>query len=262
MTDYADEIIVKGQRLVIAGSGVGMNQQQVSAAVAEWLANHPNSITEYDDTELRGMIRALQDQLSDLFYKPVVISSLTVNPPSAEKGSTVTSAVISYALNKTPATLRLDSETLTAASSGTKSLSGLNLTANKTWTMTATDTGSANNSTATATKSVTLSFLSKAYWGASAIPNTINSAFLLDLSGSELTNTRARNITVTAGTGKYIWYAVPSAFGECEFNVGGFDGGFAKVRTFSHTNASGYTESYDVYRSDNADLGITTVSVR
>ena len=42
MTDYADEIIVKGQRLVIAGAG--MNQQQVSAAVAGWLEEHSDLI--------------------------------------------------------------------------------------------------------------------------------------------------------------------------------------------------------------------------
>ena len=45
------------------------------------------------------------------------------------------------------------------------------------------------------------------------------------------------------------------------FNVGGFDGGFFKVSTQDYTNPSGHTESYQVWRSDNAGLGQTTVKV-
>jgi hypothetical protein len=43
--------------------------------------------------------------------------------------------------------------------------------------------------------------------------------------------------------------------------VGGFEGGFSKAATFDFTNASGYTESYDVWLSDEMNLGSTSVKV-
>jgi hypothetical protein len=55
---------------------------------------------------------------------------------------------------------------------------------------------------------------------------------------------------------------VPSRFGTCAFTVGGFTGGFQMIATIAFTNASGYTENYDIYRSDYAKLGNTTVTVQ
>lgn len=40
-----------------------------------------------------------------------------------------------------------------------------------------------------------------------------------------------------------------------------FEGGFNKVNTIEFTNASGYVESYDIYKSTNSNLGNTTVVV-
>ena len=34
---------------------------------------------------------------------------------------------------------------------------------------------------------------------------------------------------------------------------------FQKVATIEFTNASGYKENYDIYKSDNANLGNTTI---
>ena len=50
-------------------------------------------------------------------------------------------------------------------------------------------------------------------------------------------------------------------YGTPVFNVGGFDGGFTKAASISFTNASGYTEEYAVYRSDNSNLGTKTIKV-
>ena len=66
---------------------------------------------------------------------------------------------------------------------------------------------------------------------------------------------------MNCGEGQYIFYCVPASFGSCSFKVGGFEGGFNKVDTIQFTNASGYTESYDIYKSTNSNLGNTTVVV-
>lgn len=202
-------------------------------------------------------IESLKTRVSNLEYKGMTISAFSVSPSMAEKGSMVTAATLSYTMNKVPASATLDGTARTISqASGSISLTGLTLNQNKTWTLAVTDERGA-----TASKTATLSFASRVYYGTAAIPGSVNSAFILGLANKELTGTKARTITVNAGSGEYIWYAVPVSYGTCSFNVGGFDGGFEAPVTVSHTNASGYTENYYVYRSTNAALGSTTVKV-
>lgn len=105
------------------------------------------------------------------------------------------------------------------------------------------------------------------YTGAASSPDVIDAAFLNTLKKS-VADGYARTFTVDAKAGQYIWYACPTKlYGVIEnnvtptFDVGGFDGGFSLAATFDFTNASGYTEEYQVWRSDNAGLGATTVKV-
>lgn len=208
--------------------------------------------TKADETGLE----ALEARVADLEYKPMTISAFGATPNQAEQGSTVSSVALAYTMNKIPEAASLDGlpQEITEPT-GTIQQTGA-ITANRTWTLVAQDERGA-----VASKTATLAFLWRAYFGAAAAPEAINSAFLLSLANGVLTASRARAFTVNAGAGQYIWYAVPSSFGACSFKVGGFDGGFSKVSTFQHTNASGGVTSYDVYRSDNAALGNTTVVV-
>ena len=105
-----------------------------------------------------------------------------------------------------------------------------------------------------------VSFAYRAYWGTSTAA-TLDTAGVLGLASSALTTSRARSITVTAGAGQYIYYAIPASFGTPKFVVGGFEGGFSKVATIDHTNASGATASYDIWRSDAVGLGDTTAVI-
>lgn len=105
-----------------------------------------------------------------------------------------------------------------------------------------------------------LYFYNGIYYGAAAQPTSIDSAFVLSLS-KELRSDKKPNFAVDAEENQYIWYCLPQRLGTCIFNVCGLDGGFDLVDTISFTNASGYTEDYYIYRSDNASLGSTTVRV-
>lgn len=113
---------------------------------------------------------------------------------------------------------------------------------------------------ASSTAVLVLHGTSGVYTGAAAAPATIDSAFIRTLTKS-LQSGKSKTFTVNAAAGEYIWYACPTSYGAPNFNVGGFDGGFSKVETFNFTNSSGYTEEYQVWRSDNAGLGSTTVVV-
>lgn len=92
------------------------------------------------------------------------------------------------------------------------------------------------------------------------MPSTVDNNFLFNLS-SALSGTKSRKITVNSSNNYYIWYAYPARLGNANFKVGGFDGGFELYTTFTHTNSSGYQESYYVYKSDNHGLGNTTIEI-
>jgi len=114
------------------------------------------------------------------------------------------------------------------------------------------------------TKDVTLTYYNERLWGVStnaAIDTDAEIDTFHDSQNKEISNTRVKTFTVTAGAGEYIYYIIPSRFGTPTFKVGGFEGGFSLIATVSHSNCRGYTENYDVWRSDNPNLGTVTVEV-
>ena len=74
----------------------------------------------------------------------------------------------------------------------------------------------------------------------------------------------SKNITFTVAptATQYIYFALPASYGVPEFSVGGFSGGFElDTENYNLTNASGYTEADNIWRSTNLNLGNTTVIV-
>jgi len=115
------------------------------------------------------------------------------------------------------------------------------------------------------TRDVTLTYVNERLWGISTVDD-IDTAAEIDTfrtaQSKELSNSRAKTFSVTAGAGEYIYYIIRDALGTPTFTIGGFEGGFSKVGdNVSWTNPRGFVENYDVWRSDNANLGTTTVVV-
>lgn len=189
-------------------------------------------------------------------YVPIAITSFTNNKNIVEMGTKITDVILNWALNKDPKAMTINNESITPLTARTKTYSGQNITTNKTYTLKVTD-----EKDATATKTTSISFVNGVYWGAKEAPESYDSAFVLGLSKG-LQGNKNKTFTVNAAAGQHIFYALPSRYGSCVFNVGGFDGGFTKVSTIEFTNASGYKENYDIYKSVNAGLGNTTVTVK
>ena len=205
--------------------------------------------------ELKADIDKVNAQIADILYKAIAIDSFTVTPSTAEIGSTVNAVSLKWALNKAAKSLTLDGKNQTGSGA---ELTGLAITENKTWKLKATD-----ERDATAEKTATLSFLNGVYYGVSAAPSEYDSAFILGLTKT-LRSSKLTSITVNAGAGQYIYYCLPKngkGFGTCSFTVGGFTGGFSLVATIQFKNASGYTEEYYIYKSDNTGLGSTNVTI-
>jgi len=107
----------------------------------------------------------------------------------------------------------------------------------------------------------TITFRNNNYNGTSTNAGLTGGA-LVSLTAS-LDNNRSSTFSVNAGAGEYIYYAYPSSFGDASFTVGGFAGGFSKLHggATAHTNSAGFSETYFIYKSDNANLGSTEVVV-
>ena len=200
---------------------------------------------------------SVADALDDLLYKAISIDSFNCNVGTQEKGATVTDVTLSWKLNKTPTTLSLNDEPL-GTEDTQKVLSGQSITENTNWTLQATD-----DREATAQKSVGIQFLNGIYYGKGTVTDTsgVTNEFVLGLT-KKLQASRAGTWSVTADEGEYIYFAIPTSMGTPTFTVGGFDGGFTKLHTFEFQNSQGHTESYDVWKSENANLGNTTVVVK
>lgn len=210
--------------------------------------------------ELDQGIKTLPDALNelnrDLQYIPIEILAFSNNIGVAEKGSTLNELTLKWQLNKDPETIlmngqvRADLKTLRSLT-----LKDMALTADKTFMLQVRD-----EKGKTARKNTSVVFQNGVYYGVSEIPEEVNNTFILSLSRS-LQGSRTKTFSTTSTEGQYVWYAFPSRYGTPVFNVGGFDGGFTKTASISFTNASGYTEEYAVYRSDNSNLGTKTIKV-
>ena len=193
--------------------------------------------------------------LDDLLYTAIQITSFTNNVNTVEMGSRVDTVVLNWNYNKTPEELTLDGQGIDA-SLKTKTIESAGIKANKTYTLKAVDERDAE-----ATRTTAITFLNGVYWGVGADQSSFDSAFILGLTKG-LQSSKVKTFTVNAGASQHIYYAIPTRYGTPAFKVGGFEGGFAKAATIDFTNASGYMESYDIWKSDNAGLGNTTVEVK
>lgn len=198
--------------------------------------------------------KTVKDVLDDLLYTAIQITAFSNNVNTVEMGSTVNTVVLNWNYNKTPKTLTLDRESIDVTLK-TKTIENAAIKQNKTFTLKATD-----DRNAVSQKSTNISFLNGVYYGAAVAPDAIDSAFVLTLTKT-LQGGKGKTFTVNAESGESIFYIIPSRYGTPAFKVGGFDGGFTKTATIQFTNSSGYTESYDVWKSDNTGLGNTTVVV-
>lgn len=206
-------------------------------------------------------------------YVNIAISGQKHGIGTQERGKVIDSVTVSWNVNRTP-------QSLTISGHGIDGTVALDVTAksyaipnkelgitwenttNRKWTIKAVgERGEANGDVSTATTSA-IAFQNGIYYGAAAIPEAIDSAFIMGLAnsgGKVLSGEKNRTVTITGGDGLYAWYAYPARLKPSLFNIGGFDYGY-ELTTVSFTNQFGYEENYYVYRSGQhapASLSVT-----
>jgi hypothetical protein len=104
------------------------------------------------------------------------------------------------------------------------------------------------------TTPTTISFLNKRYWGAT-VSETLDNNALLGLEYSEFASNRFQERYFYPGGG-YIYLAWPQSFGPATFRVNGLSSSSWILNVLSFTNTKGFTENYNVYRSQYKQFGI------
>ena len=186
----------------------------------------------------------IRARLDALEYKDIKINTFTASPSTCEMGSSQT-ITLAWTLSKQATSQNINGTPVTGNSKQYTEVSS-----SQTYTLNVSD-GQTN-----ASKSLSVSFANRIYYGAAADLTTVTGLT------SVLSNNPERTITVNAETGQYIIYAIPARLGDVTFFVSSFEGGFEDPEEQTLTNASGYQETYKVYRSTNANLGSTTVEIK
>jgi hypothetical protein len=216
----------------------------------KWIDN-VTPVNAVNLNEIEDKLKAHQEALDELLYVPLTINLTSNIQTTLEIGTTINSVVFNWSYNKDIVSQKFNNQAL-EASLRTYTYN-LPFNSNKSFKL------EANDGKGDFNKSISFNFLNGRYWGVSS-SNIYNSDFIKTLS-KELSSSKGKTFTVNCGEGQFIFYCVPTRFGNCSFKVGGFEGGFNKVNTIEFTNASGYVESYDIYKSTNSNLGNTTVVV-
>ena len=231
-------------------SSIGETTYIINLGYTPWVSNEIIATSKVNFM-YNLICKNIQD-IEDLKYKPISITSLSLSKSIVEKGEEVTNLVANWSYNKTPISqsfngVSLDNNIKTYSINGTYS-------SDTSFILKASD-GKTNIS-----KNIDIKFYNGKYFGSKAEPVIYDSSFIKSLSKT-LTNSKNGNFTVNCGVGQYIYFAIPSNFGTPKFYVGGFEGGFDLVATIDYTNDYNYTEQYQIYKSGTSNLGNTTVTV-
>ena len=189
--------------------------------------------------------------LDELLYKAITITSFNISKSIAELGEIVANLKLTWSYSKDPVLQKLDNNIL--ENNNREYIIDSDIVTNRTFRL------EVNDGKTTVNKTVAINFYNGRYYGVYS-PGSNDSDFILTLNKT-LTNSRACSFTVDCGQGQYIFFAIPTRFGTPTFTVGGFTGGFIKAQTLDFENKFGYVESYDIWKSENSNLGNITVVV-
>ena len=191
--------------------------------------------------------------LDYLLYVSPGITSFTNTINQVEIGTTVTSTTLNWTLNKTMTSLSLNNGIGSITPSLLTYTHSSSYTTDRTYTLTASD------GTNTAIANTSIYFRYSRYWGYNASAS-LNDGQINALS-HELATDRLQTRNGLAPSSQYIYIAYPAAWGAATFTVNGLPSTDWTLSVQSHTNSSGNTSSYNVYRTNNLLTGSYNVVV-
>jgi hypothetical protein len=173
--------------------------------------------------------------------------NISNNQGTKEKGETVTSVLLNWSWSKAILSQSLNNGIGSLLPAVVSYLHTSTFTTDRTYTI----TGSTISQSANASTSVV--FRQKRWWGTDPTVTPVD-ATIFALANNEFSSSRNKSFVINGG-GQYIYYAYPSTFGAATFTVNGLLNTAWTLFVISHTNASGFTENYNVYRTNTIQNG-------
>lgn len=193
-----------------------------------------------------GNIASVKDALDSLLYVPISVSYFNNNIGTVEIGTVVNSVYLNWAFNKSPSAISLDNGIGNLPANTTQYTHTSTFNSDRVYYLSVSD-GIGSNYAATG-----IYFSHKRYWGINAA-SSLNNSQILSL-GSEFSYNKNKTFTQD-GNGEYIYYVYPSAWGFASFTVNGLPNTAWNLVVQNFTNSSGYTESFNVYRTNTVQNG-------
>ena len=191
-------------------------------------------------------IATLQDAMDELLYVNPAVS--VSGGGNYEIGSTRATTKLTWTWNKTIQSQSLNQGIGDLAPTVREYTYETEISSDTTFTVTGSD------GKRTVYGSTKVSFLPKRYWGVSASP-TLTDSGIIGLN-SELSANRIQTRTFDCSGGKYFYFAIKTSYcTNIKFKVGGLSFSDMDVETRQFTNASGHTDSYNIYRVHNLQTG-------
>lgn len=203
-------------------------------------------------TGIRAATNGLGVTLS--LYTPPSITSLVNDKNIVEVGSTISSTkldwvlagetITSQSINNGVGSLNVVARTTTHSSS---------YTTDRSYVLTASD------GTTTVTASTPIYFRNYRYWGVSA-NSTLTDGQVIALS-KEFATTRVKSSFSVSPSAQYIYVAYPASWGSASFTVNSLPSTAWTLVTRVFVNASGYSSSFNIYRTDTVLTGTYAIAV-
>lgn len=187
------------------------------------------------DINLSGIL----NRLDALEYIPISVDSFTNNIGVAEKGSTISTINFNFSTNKEALSLSIDNG-IGIVNGNSFAKNGLSISSNTTFTISATDEKK------TATKTSSIRFDNRMFYGSSSKTSFTN-ADILALQNSVLVNSKNRTLSLN-GNSEYPVIAFEASLGTPTFIMAGLVNTDWIITQQNVTNASGYTTLYNVCR--------------
>jgi hypothetical protein len=233
--------------------------EQASSGGTDWLQDAPDVVkcshidwgttaeqVNSGQMPYNATYATVQEALDALFYVPLQVTSFGNTVGVAEVGQSIFANSLSWVYNKTVASQSIDQGI------GVLPVDDRSVSIAGTWTTDQAYHLSASDGTNSASATTSLVFRQQRYWGPSSSP-AIDDAGVIAFS-QEFATSLGQSRTIAASA-EYIYFAFPSSFGTPTFTVNGLLNTAWTLTARAFVNASGYSSSYDIWRSNNLLTG-------
>ena len=185
----------------------------------------------------------------------IKFETIEVSPLIVEKGATITNAMVRWKTNTPPDYVYLGETRF--ITDGYKNFGEGNAEVNLT-DSTEITLRAISSTGYEAKEAIRFLFSEPVYYGVVEASSVVDSNFLNNVLTKILEYPEDIKVDLEAGENEYIYVALPKAFNSKVY-MDAWKGGFDNSLEIEHTNSSGHTETYEVFKSTNKNLGSVTV---